>query len=182
MHAHRCCQRVIHAAIATFLVLAGLGAALAAPADAPDMTEQRNAATGFAITLWMTHVDALGTHCAKLGGAAGADSMRALEAWQDRNMPYVNGALEYMADMEEFISAAQGEAARKSFRADRKAEFVASTRKSEAVWFPDGKVDETSCLHLASLVATGSLDLDQNADFFPVLETLKAEADRKVTR
>jgi hypothetical protein len=106
--------------------------------------------------------------------------MQALKAWQGRNVPYVNAALEYVADMEDFISETQGEPARESFRADRKAEFVASTRKSEAVWFPDGKVDEARCRRLASFVANGSLDLDQNVEFFPILQALKAEADQKV--
>ena len=93
----------------------------------------------------------------------------------------MNAALEYMADIEDFISAQQGEAARKAFRAARKAEFVASTRKTEAVWFPDGLVDEASCRHMATFVANGSLDVDQNTEFFPILQTLKAESDRKGT-
>lgn len=173
-------RRSIHAVIAIIVLGARCGGAMAAPPNAPHMSEQRSAAAGFAITLWMTHVDALGDHCATLGSNADGDFMQVLKAWQGRNVPYVNAALDYMADIEDYISAVQGEAARASFRADRKAEFVASTRKSEAVWFPERKVDEASCRRLASFVANGSLDVDQNAEFFPILQTLRAEADQKV--
>lgn len=154
----------------------------AAPANVPDITEPRNAATGFAITLWMTHIDALGDHCARLGSPSDGEFMQVLSAWQRRNTPYVNAALEYMADIEDFISSTRGEPARRDFRAARKAEFVDSTRKSEAVWFPDGHIDEASCRHLAAFVASGSLDVDQNAEFFPILQQLKAEADERVAQ
>ena len=178
---HRC-RGLIHVAAAVAILTAvRVEGAVTAPASAPSITEQRNAATGFAITMWMTQIDALGDHCAKLGGPPDNEFMHVLKGWQDRNAPYVNAALEYMADVEDFISAKQGDAARKAFRAARKAEFVASTRKTEAVWFSDGLVNEASCRYMAAFVANGSLDLDQNTEFFPILQTLKAESDRKDT-
>ncbi|MEO8811011.1 MAG: hypothetical protein ABI386_12280 [Rhodanobacter sp.] len=185
MRAHHRCRSLIHVAAAVAAVAALVGARVhgteAAPASAPNITEPRNAATGFAITLWMVQIDALGDHCAKLGGPSDAEFMHVLKAWQHRNAPYVNAALEYMADIEDFIAARRGEAAQKEFRAARKAEFVASTRKTEAVWFPEGMTDEASCRHMAAFVSNGSLDLDQNTEFFPILQTLKAESDRKRT-
>lgn len=182
MPGYRCRGLTRAIAAVAILVAASLDGAMAGSASAPVITEQRNAATGFAITLWMAHVDALGDHCAKLGSPSDDEFMHVLKAWQDRNAPYVNAALEYMADIEDFISATQGEAARSEFRAERKAEFVASTRKTEAVWFPDGRIDEASCQRTAALVANGSLDLDQNIELFPVLQTLKAESDQKSAR
>lgn len=176
---HRSLIRITTAV--AILAAASIDGVLATSASAPNISEQRNAATGFAITLWMAHVDALRDHCAKLGTPSDNEFMHVLNAWQDRNTPYVNAALEYMADIEDFISVTQGEAARQEFRAARKAEFVASTRKTEVVWFPDGLIDEASCRHMAAFVANGSLDLDQNAEFFPVLQTLKAESERKGT-
>jgi len=178
---HRCRGLIHLAAAVAILTAVRVDGSVAAPASAPNITEQRNAAAGFAITMWMAQIDALGDHCAKLGGPPDDEFMHVLKEWQDRNTPYVNAALEYMADIEDFISAKQGEAARKAFRAARKAEFVASTRKTEAVWFPDGLVDEASCRHMATFVANGSLDVDQNTEFFPILQTLKAESDRKGT-
>lgn len=182
MRGYHRCRGLIHVAAAVVvLAAASVDGAAAAPASAPNITEQRNAATGFAITLWMTQVDALGGHCAKLGGPSDDEFMHVLKAWQHRNAPYVNAALEYMADIEDFITAQQGESAQKEFRAARKAEFATSTRKTEAVWFPDGRVDEASCRHMAAFVANGSLDVDQDSEFFPILQTLKAESDRKLT-
>lgn len=169
-------------AAVAILVAVSIDRAMAAPVSTPDITEQRNAATGFAITLWMAEINALGDHCAKMGRPSDDEFVHVLKAWQDRNTPYVNAALEYMADIEDFISAKQGEAVRREFRAARKDEFVASTRKTEAVWFPKGMIDEASCRHLATLVANGSLDLDQNTEFFPILQALKAEADKKGTQ
>ncbi len=163
----------------TALTAATIQQVSAAPADAPNITEPRNAATGFAITLWMTQVDALRDRCAKLGSPSDGEFRQALTDWQRRNAPYVNAALEYMAATEDFISAAQGETARKEFRAARAAEFAAATRKSEAVWFPDGRIDEASCRQMANFVANGSLDVNQNAEFFPILQTMKAETDQK---
>lgn len=179
MPAHH--YRTLIAATAAFALLAAapIDRLVAAPANSPHITEPRNAATGFAVVLWMTQIDALGDHCAQLGSPSDGEFMQILKAWQGRNMPYVNAALEYMADIEDFISATQGETARQEFHAARKAEFVASTRKSEAVWFPDGQIDEASCRHMAAFVANGSLDLDQHAEFFPILQELKAESDRK---
>lgn len=171
-----CLARVTTIAI---LLATGSGVAASAPANAPKITEQRNAAVGFAITLWMFNVDALGNHCSKLGSPSDGQFLDAFKAWQDRNAPYVNTALEYMVDMEDFIAAEQGEEARRKFHADRKAEFVASTHKTELVWFPDGMIDEASCMRVANHMADGSMDLDRNAEFFPILQALKAEADEK---
>jgi len=149
------------------------------PSNAPNITEPRNAAAGFAITLWMVNVDALGDHCSKLASPMSGQFLGALKAWQERNAPYVNAALEYMADIEDYIKATQGEAVRKQFRADRKAEFVASAQKAELVWFPDRKLNEVSCLRMARHAEDGSMDLDQNAEFFPILQAMKAETGRK---
>lgn len=121
----------------------------------------------------MTHVDALGKHCATLGSPSDKRFREVLTSWQKRNAPYVNAALAYMSDIEDRIKAGQGEAARQDFRNQRKTEFVESTHKSETVWFPDGKVDEQSYQHLADFVADGSLDVDKNKEFFPVLQEAK---------
>lgn len=77
--------------------------AIAAAFPRMEVTEERNAAVGFAITLWMTAVDALGTHCSALGCPSDSHFLVTLTAWQERNSPYVNVALEYMADIEDFI-------------------------------------------------------------------------------
>lgn len=170
--------RLIPAVVAALILLAaGTAMAIPPPVGAPHITEQRNAAVGFAITLWMVAVDALGDHCSGLGSPSDEQFLAALKAWQGRNAPYVNAALEYMADIEDFIKATQGEPARKQFRADRKTEFVASARKAEVVWFPKGRFDEASCQHMANQVASGVMDLDQNAEFFPILQTMKSEVD-----
>ena len=169
-------------AIVLVALIATTDAAMAHSPPRLQITEQRDAAVGFAVTLWMTHVDALGKHCSALGGKSDSQFLDALTSWQKRNAPYLNAALEYMADIEDTIRASQGEAARQTFRDERKAEFVESTRKTEAVWFPDGKVDEPSCQHLATFVADGSLDLDKNRDFFPTLQEIKStmpEADEQ---
>lgn len=148
--------------------------ALAHSTQRLQVTEQRNAAEGFAVTLWMTQVDVLGKHCSTLGSKSDHRFREVLASWQKRNSPYVNAALEYMADIEDSIKASQGEAARQDFRNQRKAEFVESTHNSEAVWFPDGKVDEQSCQHMTSFVADGSLDVDKNKEFFPILQEMRS--------
>jgi hypothetical protein len=166
--------------VCTAIVLAVMGSAAepAAAADTAFITEPRNVASGFAITAWMVHVDALGTHCSTIEGGAGKQSMDALASWQKRNVAYVDAALKYMAQIEDFISAKQGEVAREQFHADRKKEFVQSTRKAEAVWFPDGKIDNSSCLNLASHANDGSYDLDKDRKLFPSLQELKTAMDR----
>lgn len=179
MPGYRCRNLIRTIAAFTLLPTVSFGSVTAASPDVPHITEPRNAATGFAITLWMAQVDALGQHCAKLDEPSEHEFAPVLEAWQHRNARYVNAALEYMLDIEDYIFATRGEAAQKEFRVARAAEFAAATRKSEAVWFPDGRVDEASCRLLASQVASGSLDLDRHTEFFPILQGLSAEADRK---
>lgn len=171
--------RLARVTIITILLATGSGVATSAAANAPKITEQRNAAVGFAITLWMVNVDALGNRCSKLGSPSDGQFLDAFKAWQDRNVPYVNAALEYIVDMEDFIAAQQGEAVRRKFHAERKAEFIESTHKIERVWFPNGIIDEASCMRAANHMADGSMDLDRNAEFLPVLQALKVEADKK---
>lgn len=180
MRAHRRFPRPALAGIAAYILLATATAGgVTVREDVLGQTAQRSAAAGFAITLWMLHVDALYSHCAKLGSRSDAQFLDAFHGWQDRNMPYVKAAIEYMADIEDLVLATQGEAAQKRFRAERVADSVASGHKAEATWFPDGRVDEASCRRMAALTANGSLDLDQSVEFFPILRTLKAEADYK---
>lgn len=175
-------RRFSHAIVSCILFAAEADVAISTPVNGPNITEQRNATTGFAITLWPANVDALGDDCSRLGSSSDGQILSALKTWQDRNATYVNAALEYMMDIEDFISAEQGEEAQRNFHAERKAEFVASTRKIEAVWFPGGKIDEASCMHMANRTADGSMDLDRNAEFFPILQMLKAEVDKKEAR
>lgn len=144
-----------------------------------DVTEPRNAAAGFAITSYMTYADALGTHCSKLEGEAGPKSVAALSSWRQRNLPYLDAALSYVVTIEDRVLAQQGEEARRRFREERKAEFLKATHKTEAVWFPDRLIDDTSCLKLASHVDDGSLDFAKHEEFFPSLQELKAEIDRR---
>lgn len=64
------------------IVLAAAIQAASAPEPAAaetglNITEPRNAATGFAIVNWMTNVDAIGTHCSKLPGEAAERSIKA---------------------------------------------------------------------------------------------------------
>ena len=51
--------------------------------------------------------------------------------------------------------------------------------KVERVWFPNEMIDEASCMRVANRMADGSMDLDRNAEFLPVLQALKVEADKK---
>lgn len=143
------------------------------------ITEPRNAAAGFAVTSWMTIVDALGTHCSKLQGEVGKQSMDALLVWQGRNMLYVDAAFNYMADIEDRILAQQGESARQRFRNDRKAEFSGSARDAQAAWFPDGAVDDSSCLKFATHVGNGSLDLRRHEEFYPLLQEVSEDMRRQ---
>jgi hypothetical protein len=153
--------------------VAATNPALASPPSPIQVSEQLNAAVGFAITSWMTHVDVLEKHCSASGSESDDPFLEALDGWEKRNNLSVNVALEDVADIEDRIRSSEGEASRQNFRNARKAEFVNSTHKAEAVWFPDGKVDEQSCKHMASFVANGSLDLDQHKEFFPVLQDLE---------
>ncbi|MEP7185353.1 MAG: hypothetical protein ABI767_05880 [Rhodanobacter sp.] len=154
-------------------LMAAPNPAMPHPSSPIQMTEQLNAAVGFAITSWMTNVDVLEKHCSALGSKSDGRFVEVLDGWEKRNNLYVNAALEYMADIEDGIRSSKGEASRQNFRNARKAEFVNSTHDAEVVWFPDGKVDEQSCQHMASFVANGSLDLDKHKQFFPVLQDLQ---------
>ena len=162
-----------------FPIVGATNPAKASPPRLIQVTEQRNAAVGFAITSWMTQVDVLEKHCSALGSESDEHFLEALDGWEKRNNLYVNAALEYMADIENRIRSSEGEASRQNFRNARKAEFVNSTHKAEFVWFPDGKVDEQSCQHMASFVANGSLDLDKHKEFFPVLQDLEIRMEKE---
>lgn len=153
---------------------------LATPPAATDVqiTEPRNAAAGFAVVMWMSHVDTIGSHCSKLPGKTAATSADALAAWQQRNSPYVNAALKYMARIEDMLGATHGEAARQQFRDDRKREFVSATHQAQSVWFPDAMVTDAGCLKLAAALDSGELDLRRQAEFFPILQQLKSEDEQ----
>ena len=168
-------NKFVHSAI---LALATCSPQAHAEPNGAETTEPRNAAAGFAVTSWMTVVDALGTHCSKLQGEAGKQSMDALLWWQRRNMLYVDAAFNYIADIEDHILAQQGESARQQFRSDRKAEFSGSARQAQAAWFPDGAIDGNSCLRFATHVANGSLDLERHKEFYPILRKVSADMRR----
>lgn len=163
--------------IAFILLMAGSHSAMAFPSNSVVITESRNAAAGFAITLWMANVDALGTHCSTLEGESDKPFTSALESWKRRNSPYVDAALKYMGEIEDHMAANQGEEARKKFRDDRKADFTQATHTTEAVSFRDGKIDSESCLNMANHAADGSMDLDKNKEFFPMLQEIKTDMD-----
>lgn len=183
MRADRRFPRPALAGIAAYILLATATAGgVTMREDVLGQTAQRSAAAGFAITLWMLHVDALYSHCAKLGSRSDAQFLDAFHGWQDRNMPYVKAAIEYMSDIEDLVLATHGEAARRKFRADRVADSVASAHKAEATWFPDGRVGEASCARMAALTANGALDVDKSVEFFPTLVALKAEAEHKAAK
>lgn len=171
-----------HCAVATvvaiaIMLMAASGSTMADPVPRVKITEPRNAATGFAITLWMASVDALGTHCSTLEKESGKPFSNALESWKSRNAKYVDAALKYMVEREDDIAANQGEKTRQKFHDDRRAEFITATHAVEAVWFPDGKIDGASCRAVASHAADGSMDLHRNAEFFPVLQEIRADRD-----
>jgi hypothetical protein len=125
----------------------------------------------------MSNVDALGMHCSALESVSDKTFTTALASWQKRNLPYVNAALSYVADIEDYMLARQGEEARQKFHDDRKAGLVKATHTTEAVWFPTREIDKKSCLNMARHAADGSMDLDQNTEFFPTLQAMKAELE-----
>ena len=170
-------RRNVFLAATTIFLTAPCHPALSAPLKGVHVTEPRNAAAGFAIVLWMANVDALEVHCSKLNDESGQQSMSAIGLWKKRNATYENAVLEYMVRIEEWISSKHGEQARQDFRNERKTEFVKSARDTEAVWFPDGKIDERSCLRLASYVANGSLDIDQAKEFLPTILEITADME-----
>lgn len=152
--------------------------AVAAPSGPPQITEARNAAVGFAMTAWWANTHAIDDRCAALTGEAGRQSSSAMAAWRLKNQRYVDAAFAYLATIEAMLEVSQGQAARKAFRRDRQADFARAASSTESVWFPEEKVDPSSCLNLAGHLADGSLDFDQNAEFFPLLVQIKADMEQ----
>lgn len=141
------------------------------------ITEPRNAAAGFAITSWMTHVDTVKQHCARLPEPAAERSRTALAGWLERNGAYADAAFTYMSRTAGMLAAQHGDAAGQKFLDDRKEEAASATRQAQAVYFPEAVVTERGCLRLAAALASGLLDFEGQAEFFPLLQELKAEAD-----
>jgi hypothetical protein len=160
-----------------FQVHAGPADSMQAP-ERMHIAEPRNAAAGFAVTTWMVQVDSLGTHCAKLEGQTGKDALHALTSWQERNMPYVDASLAYIARIGEFLLASHGEGAKKQFLDDRGDEFATAGRKAQVELLPEGRATERDCLKLTTHTTRGELDLDMHAEFFPILQAIKADMDR----
>ncbi len=162
-----------------FLSAACIAQALIAPVAAADspagpFTEPRNAATGFAVTVWMAMDDTLGKHCGTLDGDAGQQARDALARWQGHNQKLVETAFTYMVALEGTIEASNGEAARRAFRNARQQEFMAAARQMQTTWFPEAQVDAERCLRLARQVSDGGYDIARTPEFHDTLQAMAA--------
>lgn len=140
-----------------------------------NITESRNVAAGFAITLWMGIVDSLGNRCGALPGETGVQARAALTQWQGRNASVTDVALEYMLDFEDFVVSKGGETARLEFRDQRKQEFAASAREMRSNWFPEARIDARNCQQITTQVFNGDYDIGKEPDIYRTLEAMRRE-------
>jgi hypothetical protein len=140
---------------------------------------RRNAAAGFVITLWMSSMDALKRHCPMLADDAGETSRRAGSSWQERNQPYVSAARAYLEKTDDLMALRMGPSSIEAYREARAVKFDKAAHELFNQWFPGKRIDDHACLVLARTAAGGSMDTEQNKEFFPTLQELKADMDRQ---
>ena len=171
--------------VALLLACPGLAAAQAQPQPrAPEFpiefNEERDFATGFAVTLMLSLQDGLGRQCAALDGEDGTASRTALTQWDARNRELHTAAMMYIAASEIVVDVTEGPEAAAAFREQRRSEFARSVQTTQSQWFPEGKVDAPGCRKLTAQGASGLYDIQQQSEVAAHLAAIAADTAKLV--
>ena len=145
----------------------------AAPAELA-MTEERNAAVGFAATQQLVVMESIINQCRTFNGV-GDQADNAYQAWNARNSLASRAAWTYLTLAGDVLTARQGAEAGKKFYADRKAEFGAAAKQSLLAIFKDGIVDIPACQRLVAEINRGAMDVSAMPEHFKMLQEIDAE-------
>jgi hypothetical protein len=159
----------------------GLGAVLIGGAalaqDKPfAITEQRNAAVGFALAAQLIAVN-VARNCAQLRDATLPDTARIEAGWIRRNGTYVEAAVAYLQYASNLVASRRGKEAGQAYYRKAQEEIQQQAGLGLRELFGAQKPDRTHCEKLLPIVASGAMDLTPmdaraNEGFLPTLDEL----------
>ena len=149
---------------ATSVVHAGLGSM--------QVTEQRNAAVGFAITANVA-LHRMESTCS--GTRDGATAFQQAHAqWTTRNHLYVEAANAWMDHVKSLIAKDAGQEVADAFVRNTYSVFSDQASMQAAQSIPGSPPRSSDCKKWAGILDSGEFDLTKSAEFFPVLKELLA--------
>lgn len=149
-----------------------------AAADLPyplDVTEQRNAAAGFAIKQ-ADVVEMAGKACSAVPEVA-AQFAEAERQWVGRNGPYVDAADAWVTWVKVLRAKQDGDAAAKDFYVHTYELLSDNAAKLVAKLLPGSPPSATDCRRLKDMLDSRQADLDQEAEFARDLRDMRTFYD-----
>jgi hypothetical protein len=132
------------------------------------ITEARNAAVGFALTMDLV-TSSLASTCAETSEALSRTAPAARSAWKAHNWHLVDSAHKYLLFVRARVVAQRGEDAGRAFYEEQRARFVADARTALTDTFPEGGINAGECETVVTKLVDGSMDFEAKPDFFKAL-------------
>ncbi|WP_153242539.1 hypothetical protein [Frateuria defendens] len=154
-----------------FLLAATPVAGASSPASL-DVTEQRNAAVGFALTMTAT-VERMKKSCAAVPEAAPQFS-EASRQWVVRNKPYADAANGWMDYVRSQIARQKGPKVADAFISNTYSVFSDKASMIAAESLPGSPPAAASCLKWVDTMNAHAFDLEQNPEFVQDLKDIRA--------
>lgn len=143
------------------------------------ITEQRNAAVSFALTVDIV-TTSLAATCAEAGESLAVKAAAARSSWRAHNGHLVDAAHRYLLHVRAVVAAQRGEDAGRAFYEEQKARFFAEAKTALMETFPAGGVGASECEAIVPKLRDGSMNFEAKPEFFQALLGIKADMSRMV--
>lgn len=152
-------------------LLAALPATQAGQLGTLEVTEQRNAAVGFALTGSIA-TERMEKACALVPEAA-AQFSEARRQWELRNRPYVDAANGWMTHVKSLLAQQKGSEVAEAFIANTYSVFSDEASMMAAESLPGSPPTAANCQKWAVILDSKKFDLDRNAEFTRDLKDIR---------
>jgi hypothetical protein len=132
------------------------------------ITEARNSAVGFALTMDLV-TSSLASTCAEASQDLAQKAPAARLAWKEHNWHLVDSAHKYLLFVRAAVVAQRGEAAGRAFYEEQRARFLSDARTALNDTFRDGGIAEGECETVVTKLVDGSMNFEAKPDFFKAL-------------
>jgi hypothetical protein len=132
------------------------------------ITEARNAAVSFALTMDLV-TSSLASTCADASKALSSAAPAARSSWKEHNWHLVDSAHKYLLFVRAAIEAQGGAEAGQAFYEGQKARFVADAKTALTQSFPGGDIGEAGCEEVIAKLGDGSMNFEAKPEFFKSL-------------
>lgn len=153
---------------------------VSASSPAPlEITEQRNAAVGFALTA-SAAIERMGNSCAAVPEASTQFS-EASRKWASRNKPYADAARAWMSYVKSVLAAEKGADVADAFVSNTYSVFSDQASLMAAESLPGSPPTVADCLKWAGILNARKFDFDQNAEFSRDLRDIRESYEHEAT-